>query len=89
MPRSLPTRALLLGGPFLFCFLTGQIGGWGGPVLFGLILLLTLWMPGMALATGAPIRKALPFFIPAVAGAAGFAAGVSLPTFVGIPKALV
>ena len=89
MPRSLSTRALLLGGPFLFCFITGQIGGWGGPLLFGLMLAILLWMPCMVLATGSSLRQALPFFLPLAAGIAGFAAGASLPTFLGIPKDFV
>lgn len=86
MPSALSTRALLLGGPFLFCLIAAQIGGWGGWALFGLILLLLLWMPIMMLATGGPLKQALPTFLPFAAGMAGFAVGASLPTFLGIPR---
>ena len=77
---------MLLGAPFLFCFITGQIGGWAGPVLFGIILLLVLWMPYMVLATGAPMRQAWPSFLPPAAGIAGFVAGASAPTVLGLPQ---
>ena len=89
MPKSASTRALLLGGPFFFCFIAGQIGGWGGPMLFGMMVLLLLWMPCMLLATGGPLRQVLPAFLPLAAGIAGFAVGASLPAMLGLPKKFI
>jgi hypothetical protein len=76
---------LILGAPLLFCFLAGRIGGWNGAILFVFLLLLLLWMPFMAAATGAPAREALPPSMPLAAGIAGFIIGTSLPTVVRVP----